>query len=68
MPRDQSDPLHHAEQIKQRLRETIDHLREDIKEVDEPKFRALAETSAEVLGGLMKAFDHYETKAEAAWQ
>jgi hypothetical protein len=68
MPGDQSDPLHHAEKIKQRLRETIEHLRHDIDEVDEPKFRALAETSAEVLGGLMKAFDHYETKAEAAWR
>jgi len=35
------------------LQEIRDHLREDIEKVDEPQLRAMFETSAEVLGGLM---------------
>ena len=50
-----------------RLSETIDHLRADIKRVDEPQFKAMFETAAEVLGGLVTAFRHYEEKCEAAW-
>ena len=44
------------------------HMREDIDKVDEPRFKAMFETSAEVLGGLIKAFDDYEKKNEAAWR
>ena len=36
--------------------------------VDEPQFKAMFETSAEVLPGLAKAFDDYERKNEAAWR
>ena len=46
----------------------IDHLREDIDKVDEPQFKAMFETSAEVLGGLIKAFKHYEQRTEGAWR
>jgi len=45
----------------------IDHLRGDIDHVDEPKFKAMFETAAEVMGGLATAFKHYEQKGEAAW-
>jgi hypothetical protein len=45
-----------------------DHLREDIERVDEPQLKAMFETSAEVLGGLVKAFKHYEQKNESAWR
>ncbi|CDN51553.1 Hypothetical protein NGAL_HAMBI2427_55670 [Neorhizobium galegae bv. orientalis] len=48
--------------------QTMDHLREDIEKVDEPQLKAMFETSAEVLGGLKKAFSDYEQKNEAAWQ
>jgi hypothetical protein len=51
-----------------RLQETVTHLREDIRKVDEPQLRAMFETSAEVLGGLIKAFSDYEKKNEAAWR
>ena len=34
----------------------------------EPKAQALFETAAEVLTGLVKAFDDYEKKNEAAWR
>jgi hypothetical protein len=54
--------------MKGRLQEDITHLREDIRKVDEPQLKAMFETSAEVLAGLVKAFDDYERKNEAAWR
>ena len=65
---DNRDPRHHTQMMQQRLQQTIDHLREDIEKVDEPQFKAMFETSAEVLGGLVKAFKHYEQKNESAWR
>ena len=62
-----SNPLHHTHKMAARLRETIDHLRADIDKVDEPQFKAMFETSAEVLGGLVKAFEDYEKRNESAW-
>jgi len=62
------DPRHHTQKMKQRLQETIDYLREDIDKVDEPQLKAMFETSAEVLGGLVKAFSDYEQKNESAWR
>ena len=61
------NPLHHARKMAGGLRETIDHMRADIDKVDEPQFKAMFETSAEVLGGLVKAFEDYEKKNESAW-
>lgn len=61
------DPRHHTQQMRQRLSEITNHLREDIEKVDEPQLKAMFETSAEVLGGLSKAFDDYERKNEGAW-
>jgi hypothetical protein len=46
----------------------VTHLREDIQKVDEPQLKAMFETSAEVLSGLVKAFGDYEKKNEAAWR
>ena len=43
-------------------------LREDIEKVDEPQLKAMFETSAEVLGGLEKAFKDYEQRNEKAWR
>jgi hypothetical protein len=62
------NPQHHTQNMKKRLSETIVHLREDTAKVDEPQLKAMFETSAEVLGGLVKAFDDYEKKNEAAWR
>jgi hypothetical protein len=50
------------------MRQLIEHLRGDAGKVTEPKAQALFETSAEVLIGLVKAFDDYEKKTEAAWR
>ena len=62
------DPRHHTQKMKQRLQETIDHLRADVCKVDEPQLKAMFETSAEVLTGLAKAFSDYERKNETAWR
>jgi hypothetical protein len=62
------DPRHHTQQMKARLQEIIDHLREDIRKVDEPQLKAMFETAAEVLAGLKKAFTDYEEKNESAWR
>lgn len=61
------DPRHHT-QKKKALHEIRNHLREDIQKVDEPQLKAMFETSAEVLGGLEKAFRDYELKNENAWR
>jgi len=61
------DARHHIQKMQQRLQEIRDHLREDVEKVDEPQFKAMFETAAEVLGGLVTAFRHYEQKSERAW-
>lgn len=62
------DPFHHTQKLKAQLRQLIEHLRQDVGQVTEPKAQALFETSAEVLTGLVKAFDDYERQREAASQ
>jgi hypothetical protein len=62
------NPLHHTQKMKKRLEETVTHLRQDIGKVDEPQLAAMFETAAEVLTGLVKAFNDYEKKNEAAWR
>ena len=64
----ESDPRHHTEKMRKRLQETIDHLRKDVERVDEPQFKAMFETAAEVLGGLITAFKHYDQRRESAWR
>jgi hypothetical protein len=62
------DPRHHIQKMQKELQKIKDHLREDIEKVDEPQLKAMFETAAEVLGGLMKAFRDYEEKNESAWR
>jgi hypothetical protein len=64
----ESDPRHHTLKIKDMLNETMQHMREDVGKVSDPKAQALFETSAEVLHGLITAYDHFEQKSEAAWR
>jgi hypothetical protein len=67
-PGSEKNPQVHTRKMKERLKETVTHLRQDIDKVDEPKLAAMFETSAEVLSGLVKAFEDYEKKNEAAWR
>jgi hypothetical protein len=62
------EPAEHCENLKAELGDLIDHLRRDVERVNEPQFKALCETAAEVLGGLRKAFEHYGKKSEPAWR
>jgi cytoplasmic iron level regulating protein YaaA (DUF328/UPF0246 family) len=68
MASNEKDPRHHTQNMQKRLRDMIDHLRADVQKVDEPQLKAMFETSAEVLGGLAKAFRDYEQKNEPAWR
>lgn len=61
-----NDPKAHVRNIAQMLTEIIDHVREDVDRVDEPKAQVLFETTAEVLTGLRTAYQHYESGAEKA--
>jgi hypothetical protein len=58
------DPRYHTAYIKKTLGELIQHLRDDVGQVKEPKAQVLFETSAEVLQGLRTAFTHYEEGSE----
>jgi hypothetical protein len=64
----ESDPRHHSAKIKTMLTEVIDHARADVLRVEDPRAQALFETTAEVLLGLRKAYEHFEQKSEEAWR
>jgi hypothetical protein len=57
---------YHTRRLSAQMLQLIDHLRADVEKVTEPKAQVLFETSAEVLAGLVKAFDDYEKKTETA--
>jgi hypothetical protein len=63
-----SDPKQHCENIERELSGIFAHLRRDIEKVDDPQFKALCETSAEVIGALRTSFEHYVQGSEPAWQ
>lgn len=63
-----SDAKEHSVNIRSELQVLIEHLRRDIGKVDDPRAKALFETSAEVLQGLVTAFSHYEEGKEEAWK
>jgi hypothetical protein len=65
---DERSPLHHTQKIKLSLQEIADHLREDVGKIDDPRAKAMFETSAEVIDGIITAFTHYEQKGEQAWK
>ena len=63
-----NDPAHHYARIRAMLSEVIHHARDDVDAVDDPKARALFETTAEVLAGLCRAYEHAAAKSEPAWR
>lgn len=64
----ETDPRHHTLKIKSMLGDIVQHAREDVGKIKEPKAQALFETTAEVLIGLQKAFTDYEEGKELAWR
>jgi hypothetical protein len=62
------DVREHVHNIQQQFTELKDHLRDDISKINDPQGKALFEVSAEVIGGLQKAFTDFEKKNEEAWR
>ena len=59
----ENDPRHHTQNIKGMLDEAARHCREDVGKIEDPRAQALFETTAEVLKGLVTAYDHFEQPA-----
>lgn len=57
-----------VEDLHERIRDLRDDLKAHAEEVGNPKCAALCETSAEVMGGLEAAFDHFLEKSEKVWE
>lgn len=64
----ENDPRRHTMQVRTRLSDLAQHLREDVSKVDDLRAKALFETAAEVLLGLEHAFADYEKGEEEAWR
>jgi hypothetical protein len=64
----ENDPRHHTAKLKQMLTDVINHAREDVHKIKDPKAEALFETTAEVLMGLRKAYEDFEQRNEQAWR
>jgi len=60
----EADTRCHTAHIRGMLDETARHCRLDIGKVTEPRALALFETTAEVLQGLLTAYDHYDAGVE----
>jgi hypothetical protein len=54
--------------LRQMLHEAGKYARADIEKIQDPRARVLFEVTAEVLGGLTKAFRDYEDNNEPAWK
>lgn len=65
---DKREKFSQVQHIERQLQQTVDELRRDVGEVDEPQLKAIMEESAEVLGAVIKTFKDYEAKNEPAWQ
>lgn len=61
------DPKERAQNIEQYLYELKLFCHSESSTVSDPKARALFETTAEVLGGLEKAYSDYQSENEGAW-
>ena len=62
------DPRHHPQKMQRHLQQMVDHLRQDTGKVDEPQFKAMCETAAEVLVGLKRPSATTSRKNEKAWR
>jgi len=63
-----TNPLEHAKNIEDILGSLKSLMRNEIHVFHDPKGKALLETSAEVLGGLEKAFHDFVSKDAEVWK
>ena len=64
----EDDPRHHKIKIRGMLNDAIEHVHEDVGKISDPRGQALFETTAEVLGGLVTAYEDCETRSEETWR
>ncbi len=62
-----SDPRHHIVKIRGMLNDTINHMREDVVKVHDPRAQALFEITAEVLRNFVVTYEHFEQQSEPFW-
>ncbi len=62
------DPRYRAERLKGMLRDCMQRAQQETTQVDDVQARALFEVTAEVLGGLVQSYEHYEAGTEPAWR
>lgn len=60
----EDSPLRETAGARDLMKELITQLREGMKKVQDPRAQAMLETSAEVVKGLIKAFDEHEKNSE----
>lgn len=58
----------HTNKVYSMMNDLVEHLRSDIEKIDNLQEKAIFETSAEVVLGLMKALDDFKKKNEPAWK
>jgi hypothetical protein len=61
----ENDPHGHTTHIQELLANVRDHCREEIGKINEPKVQAIFEKTAEVLNGLITAYEHYNSQSES---
>lgn len=59
----ENSPLRETAGARELMKELILQLRDGVRHVEDPKVQAMLEMSAEVVKGLLKAFDDYEKKS-----
>ncbi|MGA9462221.1 MAG: hypothetical protein WBV28_05480 [Terracidiphilus sp.] len=62
------DSSRYMTQTKETLTALIDQVRSNVARVDDPKAKALFETTAEVLMGLRRAYHDFGQKSEEVWK
>jgi hypothetical protein len=63
-----SDPMCHIDKIKCKMKKLACHLKCDTERIEEPKAKAMFGSAAETICGLIKVFNDYKMKNEAAWK
>lgn len=63
-----TNPIEHARNIEDIIGSLRSLCKSEIGLFSDPKAKALLETSAEVLGGLEKAFEDFLAKNDEAWK
>lgn len=63
----EGDPSQHTSRLRETLADAVRQARRNANKTSDPQLRALFETTAEVLDGLIRPCDHAEQELEPAW-